>query len=574
MRVRRNPFIFLAAVAAVSSPALMRSSCAEDAPASGGVTSQMLLDAQKQADVWINYNRNYAGWRYAPMDQINRETVKRLVPKWTYQTGIIGGGFETTAIVFPVTKTDDKGKTSAVPRMFITTPNSHLICLDPRDGKLIWQYDHVLPQGVNICCGPVNRGVAVLGNRVFYCTLDARLMCFEAETGTQLWDRQVIDFRESYSITLAPLVIKDKVVIGISGGEYGIRGFVAAYKAQTGEPIWTFHTIPAQGEPGSETWEGNSWMNGGGSTWVTGTYDPDLNLIYWGVGNPSPDFNGDARKGANLYTNCIVALNADTGKLAWFFQATPHDAFDWDGVSEPVLVDETIKGQAVKALVQANRNGYVYALDRTSGKFLYASPYSKVNWATMDKEGKPIINPEILKAKQIHVCPGIFGGKNWPPSAFSPKTHMIYIPDMERCATFTSMEVTFRRGLPYYGGVLQFDEDAAANGYVKAMDVRTGEIKWTYKAGAPNWSGLLATGGGLVFGGAPDGFLRAFNDETGEVLWQYQTGSGLFAPATTFQLDGKQVVGIASGWGQPAEVLGLGTKQKGCAYFLFGLMEK
>ncbi|MBI3735506.1 PQQ-dependent dehydrogenase, methanol/ethanol family [Candidatus Sumerlaeota bacterium] len=531
---------------------------AEEPKFADGVTAEALAGAQDHPEIWVNYSRNYQGWRYAPMDQINRQTVKRLVPKWTLQTGIIGGGFETTAVAFNN-------------KLYVTTPNSHLLCVDARDGKILWRYDHILPSGVNICCGPVNRGVAILGKRVYYCTLDARLMCFDADTGIQLWDRAVMDYRDSYSLTLAPLIVKDKVIVGIAGAEYGIRGFIDAYNAATGERVWRFYTVPAKGEPGSETWKGDSWMNGGGPAWLTGTYDPALNLLYWGIGNPAPDFNGAAREGANLYTNSVVALNPDDGKLAWYFQMSPHDQFDWDGVSEPVLVDETINGAAVKAIVQANRNGYLYALDRTNGKFLYAKPYSNVNWATIDAEGKPVINPEILKGPQVHVCPGIFGGKNWPPTAYSPKTHLIYIPEMERCSTYSTMEVTFRKGLPYYGGYLLFD--ATAGGHVKALDTRTGEQKWSFDTGQPNWAGLLATGGGLVFGGAPDGYLRAFNDETGEVLWQYQTGNGVFAPPTSFTIDGKQVIGLASGWGQPAEGIGLGSNQKGCAYFLFGLLE-
>lgn len=556
MRISQLLQIGLPALLILGSAARL---AADDAPAAN-VTDEMLLNAQDDPDAWLHYARNYASWRYAPMDQINRETVKRLTPKWVYQTGIQGGGFETSAVAH-------NGK------MYITTPNSHLICVDARTGTPVWRYDHIMPPGVNLCCGPVNRGVAIKGNRVYWVTLDARLMCFDADTGLQLWDRVVADYRDSYSLTVAPLVVKDKVIVGIAGAEYGIRGFIDAYNIDTGELEWRFWTVPGEGEPGSETWEGNSWMNGGGSAWVTGSYDPEFNLVYWGIGNPSPDFNGDVRKGDNLYTDCIVALDADTGKLKWHFQAVPHDIFDWDGVSEPILVDEEIKGQKVKAVIQANRNGYLYALDRTNGKFLYASPYTKTTWAIMDDEGKPVINPELLKQKMIRVCPGIFGGKNWPPAAYSPKTHMVYIPDMERCSSYSSMEVTFRRGLPYYGGLLILDKEAESNGSLVAMDVRTGEQKWEFEMGSPNWAGALTTGGGLVFAGAPDGYLRAFNDETGEVIWEFQTGSGVFAPPTTFMLDGKQVIGLASGWGQPAEGIGLLTESRGSAYYLFELMD-
>lgn len=531
-----------------------------DGNSAKGVTNDLLLDAQNRPDVWVHYARNYEGWRYFPGDKINRENVHRLVPKWAHQTGVFGGGFEVSAVLF-----DNK--------MYVTTANSHLICLDPRTGDQLWRYDHLMPEGVSLCCGPVNRGVAAFGNRVYWVSLDAVLHCFDAETGLKLWERRVGDFRESYSLTLAPLIIKDKVIVGIAGAEYGVRGFIDAYDARTGELEWRFWTIPEPGEPGSETWGGDSWMNGGGSAWVTGTYDPELNLLYWGIGNPSPDFNGDVRPGDNLYTNCIIALNPDNGELQWYFQASPHDIFDWDGVSEPILVDETINGKEVKALVQANRNGYLYALDRTNGEFLYASPYSVVNWAIMDEQGKPRLNPEIAAQDEKHVCPGIFGGKNWQPAAYSPRTHMIYIPDMERCTSYTSMDITFRKGLPYYGGMIGMDPPEMHAGSIKAMDVRTGELVWSHELDDPNWAGMLATGGGLVFGGTPDGFLRAFNDETGEMLWEFQTGSGIFAPPTTYEIDGKQYIGLASGWGQPAEVIGVAATQGGSTYYMFGLME-
>ncbi len=534
---------------------------ADDSGPTEGVTDEMLLRAQAWPEGWVHYHRNYQGWRYAPLEQINRQTVKRLAPRWVLQTGIVGGGFEVTALAHDG-------------RLFITTANSHLFCVDARTGGVLWRYDHVMPEGVNLCCGPVNRGVAIRGKKIYYGTLDARLMCFEAETGLQLWDRMVGDFREAYSLTLAPLIVGNKVIVGVGGAEYGVRGFIDAYDAETGERLWRFYAIPGPGEPGRETWGGDSWMNGGGSTWLTGTYDPELNLLYWGIGNPAPDFNGDVRPGDNLYTDCVVALDPETGRLVWHFQATPHDIFDWDAVSEPVLIDATIRGRPVKALLQANRNGYLYALDRTNGQFLYASPYSKVNWADLDAQGKPVVKPDLLARRSKHVCPGVLGGKNWPPTAYSPRTGLIYIPDMNLCSTFSSMDIVFRRGLPYLGGMVINDPPSTIDGGIRAVEVATGEIKWSYGMKAPNWAGLLATAGGVVFGGAPDGYLRAFDDETGEVLWEFQTGNGVFAPPTTFMLDGRQVIGLASGWSQMGDfMMRRPDQQRGCAYFLFGLME-
>lgn len=528
------------------------------------IDDAVLLAAQNRPELWAHYSRNYAGWRYAPMDQINRRNVHRLVVKWVFQTGIVDAAFETTGVF--------DGE-----RLFITTANNHLFCLDPRTGALKWRYNHILPPDVKLCCGPVNRGVAVYEGKVYMGTLDARLLCFDAETGLQLWDRQVADYRDSYSITGAPLIVKGKVLIGPGGAEYGVRGFIDAYDADTGEHVWRFWGTAGPDDPGNDTWEDDSWMHGGATAWLPGTYDPELDLLYWGIGNPSPDWNGEVRKGDNLYSESIVALNPDTGKLVWYFQNTPHDIFDWSGVNEPILVDENINGRPVKALVQANRNGYLYALDRTNGRFLYAVPFTKVDWAVLDDMGRPRIKPELFQRVENPVYPGVFGGTNWPPSAYSPRTHMIYIPEMERGATFIRQDATYRRGLPYFGGTLIFhdlvDPSITPKGSIKAFDIRTGEERWAFDVGSPNWGGLLATGGGLVFGGAPDGYLRAFNDETGEVLWQFQTGSGLYAPPITFTLDGKQVVGIASGWGQAAPAIGLHNDSKGCAYFLFELFD-
>ena len=424
--------------------------------------------------------------------------------------------------------------------------------------------------------GPGEGGVASLGGRVESPTVDGRLLGFGADAGLMLWDRMVADYRESYSMTAAPLIVKDKVIVGIAGGEYGIRGFIDAYDVDTGERVWRFYTIPGEGEPGNETWAGDSWKSGGASTWVTGTYDPELNLIYWGVGNPGPDFNGDVRLGDNLYSDSVVALDAGTGKLAWYFQSTPHDVFDWDAVSEPIIVDEEFEGKKVKAIIHVNRNGFVYALDRTNGELIFARPYTEVNWADYDERGKPTLKAELTRSEgRKHVSPGLFGGKNWPPAAYSPDTHFVYIPDMVRPSTFMSMEVTFRRGLPYYGGTMEFDPIADAKGYVKAMDVRSGEIKWSFETpGGPNWAGLLSTGAGIVFGGAPDGYLRAFDAETGEVLWKYQTGSGTFAPPTSFELDGQQYIGLAAGWGQTGGPSGIRRTSEGARYFLFELKDE
>ncbi len=528
----------------------------------------MLLGAQERSDAWLHYGRNYAAWRYAPIELVDRSNVHRLELLWKLDvlegTKLRKGGFEATALFYDG-------------RLFVTTTDSQLLSIDARTGEILWRYlgepdDPRLPSWT----GPVNRGAAIVGRRVCMGTGHARLRCFDVDTGLLLWDRMVDDYRAGAQITSAPLVVDDKIVIGVSGAEMGVRGFIDAYRVETGERAWRFWVVPAPGEPGSETWEGDSWRHGGGTAWVTGTYDPELHRLYWGTGNPAPDYHGGPREGDNLFTNSIVALDPDSGERIWHFQTTPHDLFDWSGVAEPILVDETLDGERVPALVQVNRNGYAYLLDRRDGRLLRATPYTRTNWAFLDENGKPVIRPELARRRSKRVCPGGVGGKNWPPAAFSPRTRLVYIPHIVRCQTVLPgpYEPVYRRGLPYTGGVASYDE-APAEGFVTAMDVATGEIRWEVDNHGPNWAGLLATGGGLVFGGSFDGNLRAFHDETGEVLWEFQTGTGVYAPPTTFVMDGRQYLGLASGFGS----MGNGTSghpphELHSDYYLFGLADE
>ena len=519
--------------------------------APGGITSEMLLSAENRLDLWVQNNRTYTAARYSPDTQINRQNVGQLELLWKYPIRPNPFGFETSAIVF-----DDK--------MFITTSGSELVRLDPHTGEPIWVWKKGSKRSQN-------RGPAVLGNKIYMGTSDAHLVCLDADTGLLLWERTVADNRAGGSITGAPLIVEDKVIVGVAGAEFGVRGFIDAYDAQTGKRIWRFWTVPQAGQPGSETWSGDSAVHGGGTAWLTGTYDPALRLLYWATGNPSPDYDGEARKGDNLFTNSIVALNPDNGKLVWYFQNTPHDLFDWSGVSEPILIDPVIDGQPTQAIVQANRNGYVYLLDRTDGRFISATPYTRVDWANRDPSGKPVIKPELAQAKVRHVFPGTVGGTNWPPKAFSPRTKMLYIPVIERGATYTPEPAQYRRGQLYMGGYAEYDPEPAT-GSITAMKVPSGEIAWKFDTHGPNWGGLLATGGGLVFGGSFDGQLNALNDETGEVLWTFQTGTGVYAPPTTFRIGGRQVIGLASGFGLMGnDSSGLPPRPKQGIYYLFGL---
>jgi alcohol dehydrogenase (cytochrome c) len=409
---------------------------------------------------------------------------------------------------------------------------------------------------------------------VYWVTLDAHLLALDAKTGKVLWDATVGDYTNAEALTVAPLVVKGKVIVGISGAEYGVRGFIDAYDANTGERVWRFYTVPAKDEPGGETWEGDSWMTGGGSAWVTGSYDPELNLIYWGTGNPAPDWNGEVREGDNLYTDSIVALDADTGKLVWYFQNTPHDVWDWDGVSEPILVDLPINGKMTKALLQVNRNGFFYALDRTNGKFLFAKPYCQATWLEkMDENGRPTPKKEALTSEEgVWVCPGVPGGKNWPPTAYNPQTNLVYAPVIEECGKYTSSKVFYRKGLPYLGSGMTRDETKDERwGHVTAIEASTGNIAWQYKTQYPMWAGMLTIAGGLVFSGDPEGNFFALDAKTGERLWSFQTGSGIHASPITYMLDGKQYIAIASGWEfEPKK-----TKiRDGDTLYVFGLFEE
>ena len=521
-----------------------------------GVTTEILENAQNYSDRWVTYGRNYGAWRYMPDDQINRETVANLRPVWIKQTGVTGGAFEVTALV-------NDG------RMYLTTANSHLIVVDPLTGTELWRYDHEF-ENVDLCCGPHNRGVALYEDKVFWGTLDAHLLAFDAASGIQLWDAEVGDHRESFSVTGAPLVVKDMVLIGVGGGEFGIRGYIDAYDVNTGELRWRFFTTAGPDDPNNATWEGDSWQTGGGPTWVTGTYDSELNLVFWGTGNPWPDLNNAVRRGDNLYTNSVVALNADDGELVWYHQTSPRDEFDHDSTSEPMIIDEVFEGELRKMIVHVSRNGHVYAMDRETGDFLWAGEYTRVNWALRDESGKPVLKEELYNPASTVVFPGIFGGKNWPPASYSPDTHMLYIPTTEWGTTFIRREGEGRPGTMYLGGIPRFEP--SGTGYLVAFNMLTGEIEWQEETpGNFNWAGTLTTGGGLVFSGAADGYLRAYNDETGEVLWEFQTGSGLYAPPTSFTIDGVQYIGIASGTRNPVTRAGVATGIAPGNYILFSL---
>jgi alcohol dehydrogenase (cytochrome c) len=526
----------------------------------GDVDEKDLLGAQENNGNWLMYDRTYNAHRYSSLAQINKTNVARLQPVWTFQTGVLDG-FECTPLVIDGI-------------MYVTTPWNHAYAIDCKTGSQLWHYQKSLPENLALCCDAVNRGFAVCGDRLYMSTLDAHLVCLDKNSGAEIWDEAITAsgekgeeekdiYKMAYSATVAPLVIKDKVIIGISGAEYGIRGFIDAYNAESGKRLWRFYTVPSAEDEAEyakaamKSWAGQSWLTGGGSAWVTGTYDPDLNTLYWGIGNPSPDFNGEVREGDNLFTCSIVALNPDDGSYKWHFQNSPHDLWDYDGVNTPVLVDIKKGGKTVKALIQAHRNGYFYCLNRENGDFIYGKPFCEVTWTDRKKgadgldpkTGRPFVNPAALPTEEgVRVCPGAAGGKEWNPMAYHPGTGFAYVPVINNCAKFTSGKAFFIKGQPYWGSSLNLI-DGEASGSFKAIDVATGAIKWEVQSRSPMVAGVLATGGGLVFTGDAEGFFTAYDAENGKDLWTFQCGSGHHASPITYVLDGKQYIAVCVGWG-------------------------
>ena len=501
------------------------------------VDSARLLGANDDSGNWLMYGRDYGNGRYSPLSQINRDNVRNLVPVWSFQTGVADGLHASPLVVDGV--------------IFLSTAWNHVFAIDARSGAELWHYRRSLAKELKYCCGPVNWGVAILGDTLFLGTLDAHLVAMEARTGRIRWDVEVGRPQDNHSIKSVPLVVKDKVLVGIAGGDFPSRGFIDAYNAASGERAWRFYTIPDKGEPGANTWGGDSYKTGGGAAWGVGSYDPDLDLVYWGVGQPYPDYDGDAREGDNLYTDSVVALDPDSGALRWHFQYTPHDMWDWDGVNELVFAEVEHGGKQVRALLHADRNGHFYALDRVDGKFLYAKPFVRVTWTKgFDQGGRPIFDPAAYPTYEgVTVCPGAAGGKEWNAMAYDPVRRLAFVPAIENCAVFSNYGVRAKaKGLePRPSGFRYLD--GKAYGKVMAIAADTGDTVWEVRARTPAGGGVLATAGGLVFTGDGEGNLLAFDSDSGEELWSFQTGSGIRAAPVTFELDGAQYVAIASGMG-------------------------
>jgi alcohol dehydrogenase (cytochrome c) len=504
--------------------------------ASTSVSAEDLLASPVGAN-WTSYNGDYTGRRYSSLHEINTANVAQLRAAWVFRPGNSQRLEATPVVVNGI--------------MYVTAAND-TFALDARSGRVLWHHQRPASSGLlDDAAAHKNRGVAVWKNFVYMETDDAHLLCLDARSGGLRWDIQYADKVKHYGATSAPLVVKDEVIVGTSGGDSGVRGFLAAYDVATGKLKWRFWTIPAPGEFGSSSWPGESYLHGGGTTWMPGTYDPELNTLYWTTSNPAPDFAGDSRPGDDLYTDSVLAIDVDTGKLKWYFQFTPHDLYDYDANETPALVDILEKGVPRHLLLQANRNGFFYVLDRTNGKFLNAAPFmEKLNWAkSVDASGRPVLSGRIPTAEGTFICPGINGATNWFSPSYNPDTGLFYVLALENCNLFFSKFTPFARGETYYGTGTKLPPDEHAQKILLALSVPDGKLVWRYPlvGQGDSWAGTLTTAGGLVFFGDDSGSLQAVEATTGRALWHFNTGQTMRASPMTYAVDGVQFVAIAAG---------------------------
>ncbi|NPU11645.1 MULTISPECIES: methanol/ethanol family PQQ-dependent dehydrogenase [Bradyrhizobium] len=509
--------------------------------ASAQSADQLIKGATDTANV-LNYGMGYNLQRFSSLTQINKDNAKNLVPVWNYS--------------FADDRSEESQPLVYQGVLYVTTHNATM-AVDAKTGKQIWkskiEYPAETPRVV--CCGIINRGAALYDGKLFRTTLDANVIALDAKTGKELWRQKAADIKEGYSMTVAPLVANGVVLTGISGAEFGTRGFIDGWDPATGKHLWRTHTVPSPDEPGGDTWKGDTWKLGGGSTWITGSYDPEQNTVFWGVGNPGP-FNAAVRPGDNLYTCSVLALDPKTGKIKWHFQFSPNNPFDYDAVAEMVLADMNVEGKPTKVLMNANRNGFFYVLDRTNGKLLAANPYVKVNWASsIDmKTGKPVetdVTRDAREGKKVTVYPSILGGKNWEPMSFNPQTGLAYANTLVFGGHYKTEPATYKAGEWYLGMDLTdlWDWPEGPRGQLKAIDPMTGKTKWEQPSDIPRFSGVLSTAGGVVFSGKLTGEFEAFDADSGKKLWQFQTGSGIEGQPVTWQQDGVQYVAVTSGYG-------------------------
>jgi alcohol dehydrogenase (cytochrome c) len=559
---RRGAFALFAVAVALLSYRLQAQST---------VSYDRLLNAAKEPHNWLTYGGDYFSHHYSPLTQITPANVKSLNLAWVYQSPIAGSWQATPIVVDGI--------------MYLTQRQNDVVALDAATGRAFWMYRHTNAPDLVVCCGSNNRGVAVVGETLIMGTLDAQLVALDARSGRPIWKTAVADSKSGYSITVSPLVVKDKVIVGVGGGEYGIRGFIAAFDVRTGKEMWKFYTVPGPGEAGHDTWERcppnsasycdpEAWKHGGGSVWVTGSYDPDLNLTYWGTGNVGPDYAHEQRPGDNLYTASVVALDADTGKLKWHYQFTPHDRYDYDSVQVPVLADITFRGAPVKAMLWANRNGNFYVLDRANGKFLLGKPFVRVNWMSgFDANGRPIQTPQ---AAGMPTYPAIQGGTNWYSPSFSTRTQLMYVSAWEaQGQLFGASPLEYQEGRNFTGGVNQTFvpmagepttaipgapaiqglirgpinnwTDAAGHGVIQAIDPSSGDAKWKFNMTDVTDSGIVTTASDLLIAGGREGYLHILDARNGSLLWRSNLGAQIRQNPMTYAVNGKQYVAVIAG---------------------------
>jgi alcohol dehydrogenase (cytochrome c) len=516
---------------------------------SDNVTFDRLLNAGKEPQNWLTYSGSYMSQRHSPLVQITPENVKNLEQQWVFQARSLEKFEATPLVVDGILYT-------------VQAPND-IVALDPVSGRVFWTYSYSPSTLARPCCGRVNRGVAIAGETLFMGTIDAHLVAVDAKSGRPLWNVSLAKPEAGYAITHAPLVIKDKVIVGVAGGEFGIRGFIAAYNVKTGKQAWRFNTIPGPGEAGHETWKGNSWKTGGASVWVTGSYDADLNLTYWGIGNAGPDYNGNFRQGDNLYSSSVVALDADTGKIKWHYQFSPHDEFDYDAVQVPVLADIVWKGVMRRVMLWANRNGFFYVLDRATGQFLLGKPFVDVNWASgFDEKGRPMRVPgKVPTAEGTIIFPGNQGGTNWYSPSFSPHTGLFYIPTWANYSSlYIKAQAEYEEGRRFVGtsprslvgGVggaskINTRRDDEGYGAVRAVDPATGERKWEFRMNDVTDAGILTTASDVLFSGGREGYFYALDARNGELLWRANLGGSIASGPISYAINGRQYVAISAG---------------------------
>jgi alcohol dehydrogenase (cytochrome c) len=509
-----------------------------------------VLNSAKEPQNWLSYSGSFMSQRHSGLTQITPLNVKNLEQQWVFQARSLEK-FEATPLVVDGI-------------MYTVQAPNDVIALDAETGRQFWSYAYTPSPKARPCCGRVNRGLAVVGDTLFMGTIDAHLLAIDARNGQVLWNTEVAKPEAGYAVTHAPLVIKDKVIVGTAGGEYGIRGFIAAYDIKTGKEVWRFYTIPGPGEPGHETWAGDSWKHGGASVWMTGSWDPASNLTYWGIGNPGPDFTGEQRAGDNLYSDSVVALDADTGQLKWHYQFTPHDEMDYDSVQVPVLADMDWKGRPRKVMLWANRNGFFYVLDRTTGEFLQGKPFTTVTWATgFDERGRPMKAASAAPTTEgTKIFPGVQGGTNWYSPSYSPRTGLFYIPAWDNySAVFSKGSVDFVEGREFAGpmprgmigglrpGMINLRKQEEGYGAVRAFDPRTGEKKWEFKMLDVTDAGILTTESDLLFSGGREGYFYALDARTGDLLWRTALGGAVASGPMTYSVNGRQYVAVSAGNG-------------------------